>query len=220
MRCRSISTGSRGHRRRAADGACGYAPRAGGPARSIRAPAPRRTGPVHRVRARASAADRVADGCARDRAARTARPRPRRVRRSRPIRRGLTRRAAGDLEPHHRPAGAHRPGRPCAARAGATAAQDAYDVAAEGILNAVKHSGERRAEVLLDVVATGAGPALRVRVRSSAPLSAGAELRPASHVRSLGATLRSTSEGAVLEALIRVDAPARDGSVVSAEHPV
>lgn len=104
--------------------------------------------------------------------------------------------------------------------AGATAAQDAYDVAAEGILNAVKHSGERRAEVLLDVVATGAGPALRVRVRSSAPLSAGAELRPASHVRSLGATLRSTSEGAVLEALIRVDAPARDGSVVSAEHPV
>jgi hypothetical protein len=45
-------------------------------------------------------------------------------------------------------------------------ARDVYDVIAEGLLNAVKHSDEKSAEVSLDVVATGAGSRLRARVRS------------------------------------------------------
>ncbi len=103
--------------------------------------------------------------------------------------------------------------------AGSPVAQDAYDVVAEGILNAVKHSGERRVDVGLDVVATGAGPALRVRVQSFAPAAAGAQLRPASHVRALGATLRSTPQGPLLEAVFPLEERVAHGSVVSAEHP-
>lgn len=103
--------------------------------------------------------------------------------------------------------------------AGTAAAHDAYDVVAEGILNAVKHSGGRRVDVGLDVVATGAGPALRVRVQSFAPAAPGAQLRPASHVRALGGALRSTPQGALLEAVFSLDEDGAHGSVVSAEHP-
>ncbi|KXC05576.1 hypothetical protein [Microbacterium hominis] len=95
------------------------------------------------------------------------------------------------------------------------AARDAYDVVAEGLLNAVKHSGQKRARVLLDVAPTGAGPRLRVEVRSFGTAPAGAQLRPASHVRDLGARLRAEAGGAVLEAALPL-APAPP--VVSAEH--
>lgn len=95
------------------------------------------------------------------------------------------------------------------------AARDAYDLVAEGLLNAVKHGAERRAEVAIAIIATGAGPRLRVRVRSFGPVAAGAHLRPASHARDLGARLVATPGGAVLEAVLPLPAH----PVVSAEHP-
>ncbi|WP_223848884.1 hypothetical protein [Microbacterium hominis] len=58
------------------------------------------------------------------------------------------------------------------------AARDAYDVVAEGLLNAVKHSGQKRARVLLDVAPTGAGPRLRVEVRSFGAAPAGGPAAP------------------------------------------
>ena len=95
-------------------------------------------------------------------------------------------------------------------------ARDAYDVVAEGLLNAVKHGGgDRHADVDVALVPTGAGPRLRVRVRTRRPLPAGVELRPAARIRELGARLRSDGDGAVLEASLAL-APA---PVVSAEHP-
>ncbi|MDL9979619.1 hypothetical protein [Microbacterium candidum] len=99
--------------------------------------------------------------------------------------------------------------------AGSGEAQDVYDIVAEGVLNAVKHTSAHRAEAAVDVIRTGAGPHLRVRVKSFGPLRPGAELRPASHVRSLGAHVRPAPGGAVLEAALPVPA-----AVVSAEHPV
>lgn len=95
------------------------------------------------------------------------------------------------------------------------AAHDAYDLVAEGLLNAVKHGSERRAEVGIEVVPTGAGPHLRVRVRSFGALPAGAHLRPASHVRDLGARLLPTPGGALLEAAL----PVPSDSVATAERP-
>lgn len=86
------------------------------------------------------------------------------------------------------------------------AARDAYDLVAEGLLNAVKHAAERRAEVTIDVVATGAGPHLRARVRSFGPMPPGAHLRPASHMRDLGARLHPVPGGAVLEAILPLPA--------------
>ncbi|MBN9178608.1 MAG: hypothetical protein J0I43_14755 [Microbacterium sp.] len=107
--------------------------------------------------------------------------------------------------------------------AGSQAARDAYDIVAEGVLNAVKHSAQRRADVALDVVATGAGDALRVRVRSYGPLpgTAGteAQLRPASHVAALGAVLSAGTGGAVLEAAIPLPARVAAPAVASTEHP-
>lgn len=97
------------------------------------------------------------------------------------------------------------------------AARDAYDVVAEGLLNAVKHGGgDRYADIRVDLAATGAGPRLRVQVRTRHPLPAGVELRPASGVRELGARLHPDGAGAVLEASFSL-APAP--AVVSAEHP-
>lgn len=98
----------------------------------------------------------------------------------------------------------------------ASMARDVYEVAAEGLLNAVKHSGERRADIDVDIVPTGAGPRLRVRVRSFGSLPAGTRLRPASHARELGAHLQPVPGGAVLEATFTL--PATTG-VVSTEHP-
>lgn len=102
-----------------------------------------------------------------------------------------------------------------ALRSSPGAAEDAYAVVAEGLLNAVKHAAERRAEVLLDVVATGAGSRLRVRVVSHGEAT-GARLRPGSNVRSLGARLLAGPDGAVLEAAFPLGRPV---AVVSPEHP-
>ncbi|MFJ4167671.1 hypothetical protein ACIPY5_19125 [Microbacterium sp. NPDC089698] len=95
------------------------------------------------------------------------------------------------------------------------AARDAYDLIAEGLLNAVKHGTERRVDISLDVIATGAGPHLRVQVRSFGALAPGAQLRPASHMRDLHARLLPAPDGAVLEAAFALPHTA----VVSAEHP-
>jgi hypothetical protein len=95
-------------------------------------------------------------------------------------------------------------------------ARDVYDVIAEGLLNAVKHSDEKSAEVSLDVVATGAGSRLRARVRSRGRTAPDAELRPASHARDLGARLRTDGRDTLLEALFALPPTT---PVVSAEHP-
>lgn len=95
-------------------------------------------------------------------------------------------------------------------------ARDVYDVAAEGLLNAVKHGGRPRAAVEVALVATGAGPRIRVRVRSEGELAPGSGLRPASHLRHLGAQLSSAGSGALLEGSFALPSAA---TVVSAEHP-
>ena len=102
--------------------------------------------------------------------------------------------------------------------AGDPAARDAYDIVSEGVLNAVKHTGQRRADVAVDVVSTGAGAVLAVRVRSFGSLPAGAQLRPASRVASLGAVLSATPDGAVLEARLPLSGASPAAAVVSAEH--
>lgn len=95
-------------------------------------------------------------------------------------------------------------------------ARDVYDVAAEGLLNAVKHGGRPRAAIEVALVATGAGPRMRVRVRSEGELAPGTGLRPASHLRHLGAQLSSAGTGTLLEASFALPSAA---TVVSAEHP-
>lgn len=95
-------------------------------------------------------------------------------------------------------------------------ARDVYDVLAEGLLNAVKHSDEKRAAVALDVVATGGGTRLRARVRSQGRTARDVELRPASHARELGARLRMDGRDTVLEATFALP---KVTSVVSPEHP-
>lgn len=102
--------------------------------------------------------------------------------------------------------------------AGDPAARDAYDIVSEGVLNAVKHTGQRRADVAVDVVSTGAGAVLAVRVHSFGSLPAGAQLRPASRVASLGAVLSATPDGAVLEARLPLSGASPGAAVVSAEH--
>lgn len=102
--------------------------------------------------------------------------------------------------------------------AGDPAARDAYDIVSEGVLNAVKHTGQRRADVAVDVVSTGAGAVLAVRVLSFGSLPAGAQLRPASRVASLGAVLSATPDGAVLEARLPLSGASPGAAVVSAEH--
>ena len=102
--------------------------------------------------------------------------------------------------------------------AGDPAARDAYDIVSEGVLNAVKHTGQRRADVAVDVVSTGAGAVLAVRVHSFGSLPAGARLRPASRVASLGAVLSATPDGAVLEARLPLSGASPAAAVVSAEY--
>lgn len=100
--------------------------------------------------------------------------------------------------------------------ASATARDDAFEIVAEGLLNAVKHSVPAAATIDLDVVATGAGPRLRVQVRSPGSLPREATLSRSSAARGRGARLQADGSGALLEAVIDLDnAP----SVVSAEHP-
>ena len=99
-------------------------------------------------------------------------------------------------------------------RAAPWIARECYDVLAEGLLNCAKHGSERRAEVSLRRVASGAGPRLRVRVRTAGPAVSGAALRPTSRMHELGAHLISGPAGVTLEASFALADPA----VVSAEH--
>jgi hypothetical protein len=95
-------------------------------------------------------------------------------------------------------------------------ARDVVDVVAEGLLNAAKHARRRAAYVDVRLVATAAGPRLRVRVISPGAPAAGSHLRAGSRADRLGARLGARGDDAVLEALFLVaDAPA---SVVSTEH--
>lgn len=94
-------------------------------------------------------------------------------------------------------------------------AQDCYDVIAEGLLNVAKHGSERRAEVSLIRVSTGAGPRLRVRVTSIGEAPPGTRLRATSRMHRLGARLIPHPGAVTLEALFPLTA---DPVVVSAEH--
>ena len=112
-----------------------------------------------------------------------------------------------------------------AVQAQACAAADAYDVVAEGLLNAVKHAEPAPIHVDIDVVASGAGRRLRIRVLSSgAPAGGGAiELGRDSRVRSLGARLLATGDGVLMETSIALSAALRhqaDARVVLAEHSI
>lgn len=100
--------------------------------------------------------------------------------------------------------------------ASAAARDDAFEIVAEGLLNAVKHSVPAAATIDLDVVTTGAGPRLRVQVRSPGRLPRDAKLRSSSAARGRGARLRTDGSGALLEAVIDLDAAS---PVVSTEHP-
>jgi Ca2+/Na+ antiporter len=96
-----------------------------------------------------------------------------------------------------------------------TSRDDAFEIVAEGLLNAVKHSVPAAATIDLDIVATGAGPRLRVLVRSPGRLPRGATLRASSAARARGARLRADGSGALLEAVID---PSSSPAVVSPEH--
>lgn len=97
--------------------------------------------------------------------------------------------------------------------------RDTYEIVAEGLLNAVKHAGAQPATLTLDLLATGAGRAVRIRMLTARTMAAAVDLRPASHIRSLGASVRVTPEGVLLEAAIPVRGGADRAAVVSAEHP-
>lgn len=95
-------------------------------------------------------------------------------------------------------------------------AEDAYDLVAEGLLNAVKHSPSRAVAIILGTATTGAGRRLVVRVASPGQPPAGAALRVTSRAHALGARIRVEGDQTVLQALL----PLRDtDSVVSPEHP-
>ncbi len=98
-------------------------------------------------------------------------------------------------------------------------ARGAYEVVAEGLLNAVKHGGGGPTSVVVDLISTGAGPRVRVQVHTRRPVDAHIELRAGSHIRSLGARLRRVADGVVLEAAIAPADTVATSSVVSAEHP-
>jgi len=93
-------------------------------------------------------------------------------------------------------------------------ARNVVEVVAEGLLNAAKHARERRADVDVRVVATAAGPRLRVEVVSPGAPPPRAQLRAGSRVHALGARLVAAPETTALVAIFAV-AP---GSVVSTEH--
>lgn len=93
--------------------------------------------------------------------------------------------------------------------------RDCYEVIAEGLLNSAKHASERRAEVSLRRVTTGAGPRLRVRVSSPGTAAPAARLRTSSRMHELGARLLRSPDEIALEAGFALTA---DTAVVSAEH--
>lgn len=85
------------------------------------------------------------------------------------------------------------------------AAVDAYEVIAEGLLNAVKHAPKATIRVVGRAVETGAGSSLRVRVISLGASSDSTDLRRDSAAARAGASLRQESDGVVLEALIPLE---------------
>lgn len=95
-------------------------------------------------------------------------------------------------------------------------AAQAFEVAAEGLLNAAKHAAAARTTLTVDATMTGAGEHLTVRVTTRAAAAVLDGLGPHSRARELGARLRSVEGGVVLEAAFAVPGPR---AVVSAEHP-
>lgn len=85
------------------------------------------------------------------------------------------------------------------------AAADAYEVVAEGLLNAVKHAPKAPIRVVGRAVETGAGSSLRMQVISLGAVSGAPILRGDSAAARAGATLRQGPEGVVLEALIPLE---------------
>lgn len=95
-------------------------------------------------------------------------------------------------------------------------AEDAFEIVAEGMLNAAKHGTRTEAEVGIELVRTGAGRCLRLWVRSPGSLSLGTQLREDSPAALLGARLTEVPGGVRLEGVL----PHPDSdSVVSTEHP-
>lgn len=82
------------------------------------------------------------------------------------------------------------------------AATDAYEVIAEGLLNAVKHAPTIPIRVVGRAIDTGAGSSLLVQVISLGARSGVVALRPDSPAARAGAWLHEDPEGVVLEALI------------------
>ncbi|KYH44685.1 hypothetical protein [Branchiibius sp. NY16-3462-2] len=82
------------------------------------------------------------------------------------------------------------------------AAADAYEVVAEGLLNAVKHAPAAPISVNARRVDTGAGSSLLVQVISVGARSGAAALRQDSAAARAGAWLHEEPEGVVLEAMI------------------
>lgn len=82
------------------------------------------------------------------------------------------------------------------------AASDAYEVVAEGLLNAVKHSPAAPIRVIARPVDTGAGSSLRVEVISLGARSGSTTLRQDSAAARSGAWLHQEPTGVVLEAMI------------------
>lgn len=93
-------------------------------------------------------------------------------------------------------------------------ADDTIDIVAEGLLNAAKHARHRAAIVTVRVCATGAGPRLRVEVRSPGAAAAPAALRAGSRIALRGARLVAEPDTTVLIA----DLPPGPGIVVPTEH--
>ncbi|PWJ25037.1 hypothetical protein ATK17_1149 [Branchiibius hedensis] len=85
------------------------------------------------------------------------------------------------------------------------AAADAYEVIAEGLLNAVKHAPGAPIRVVGRAVATGAGSSLLVQVISVGARSGASVLRQDSAAARAGAWLHQEPEGVVLEALIPLE---------------
>lgn len=81
-------------------------------------------------------------------------------------------------------------------------AADAYEVIAEGLLNAVKHAPTAPIRVMSRAVQTGAGASLLVEVISVGAHSGATALRADSAAARSGAWLHQEPEGVVLEALI------------------
>lgn len=96
--------------------------------------------------------------------------------------------------------------------ADAELASDAYDIVAEALINAVKHSDATAAQVAITQRATGAGSELVIQVRTRGVLVPGAMLRATSRVSMLGARIDQDGVDVRLLAALPITA------VVSAVH--